>query len=88
MGKIDEAQDPVNHRVAQRNEGINGTKGKTVDNLLQKFSHERTDLYTPRPPGVDSWMKAGRFIVRQRADGSRVTFYVLLRVLNAVNSFT
>ena len=37
VGEIDETQNPVHHRVAQRDERIDAALGQTVDQLLEKF---------------------------------------------------
>ncbi len=36
MGKIDEFQHAIDHRVAKRDQRVNGTERKTVDDLLKK----------------------------------------------------
>ena len=43
MGEIDEAQDSVNHRVAERDKRIDGTEGETVEKLLEEFGHVKTE---------------------------------------------
>ena len=39
VGEIDEFQDSVHHAVPQRDQGIDGAEGKTVDHLLEKLVH-------------------------------------------------
>ena len=36
MGKVDEADDPVDHGVAQRDDGVDRADGQAVDDLLEK----------------------------------------------------
>ncbi len=40
VGKIDKAQDAIDHRIAERNQGINTAERDTVYDLLQQFTHE------------------------------------------------
>ena len=35
--EIDESQHAIDHRVAKRDERVDGTKGKTVQELLEEF---------------------------------------------------
>src|SRR5581483_439684 len=48
MGKIDEAEDAVDHGIAQRDEGVNGPHGHAVQDLLKKtfqnFSFNKRSL--------------------------------------------
>jgi len=37
--EIDEAQDAIDHRVAERDERIDGPEGQAVEELLQEFGH-------------------------------------------------
>ena len=39
VGEIDKAQHAVNHRVAKRDEGVDGTEGEAVEELLEEFGH-------------------------------------------------
>ena len=39
MREIDEAQNAIDHRVAQRDERENGAERQAVDQLLEKFGH-------------------------------------------------
>ena len=41
VGKIDQPQDAIDHRVAQRDERVRAALGDTVDDLLEKCCHER-----------------------------------------------
>ena len=37
--EVDESENAINHRVAKCDERIDGTEGKTVQELLEKFGH-------------------------------------------------
>src|SRR5690606_7401733 len=37
--EVDELQHAVDHRVAQRDEGVDRTQGKTVDEVLEELGH-------------------------------------------------
>src|SRR2546430_1504723 len=39
MREIDEAQHSINHRIAERDESIDRTKGNAIDELLEEFVH-------------------------------------------------
>ncbi len=39
MGEIDQPQDAVNHRVAERDERVDRSDGQAVDQLLNKSVH-------------------------------------------------
>ena len=43
MSEIDEAQNAVDHGVAQSDEGVEGAEGKSVDDLLGEFGRRQTD---------------------------------------------
>jgi hypothetical protein len=38
MGEVNEAEDAVNHRVAERDERVDGAEGEAVEELLEKFA--------------------------------------------------
>ena len=50
--EVDEPKDAVNHRVAECDERIDGTEGKTVKKLLEKFGHREGKA------DVQSWLRA------------------------------
>src|SRR6266446_1563604 len=51
VGKINEAQDAIDHGIAQRDQRINRTQCKAVDQLLKEFAHRgesQADKYCQR----------------------------------------
>ena len=70
MGEIDEPEDPVDHGVAQRDEGVDAALDQAVDDLLEEDVHGRSHKNgTAQVPWVvqDSGCRRG---------GSRGYFFV------------
>mgnify|MGYP003350183991 CR=1 FL=1 len=56
MGKIDDPQNAIDHRIPDRDEAVDRTERQPVDELLHKYFHPGTT--PPKPP-----MKAGRLLL-------------------------
>jgi len=59
VGKVDEPQNSVNHRVAQRDEREDGAERQAVDELLEKFCHGATVSTYLNAPFLISRITAG-----------------------------
>src|SRR5439155_12320243 len=64
--EVDEAQDPVDHRVTQRNQRVDGAQRKAVDELLEEFRHRMT--VSPLPPAPGRFPERGIYSA-SRSDG-------------------
>ena len=57
VGKIDELQDAIDHRIAQRNERVQASDGQSSDKGLNEVRHQKTGLeeFTQRSQLFAKW---------------------------------
>src|SRR5260370_39926541 len=68
VSEVDDAQDAINHRIAECDDGIDAAKHQSVDDLLDESVHVSFSLYLREPSFLQRRSGANGFEARRNRD--------------------